>query len=84
LFRAIQRGAFEPGGDRRAIAGKLETAKIAGYIMAQMLGGIAGGALEFIYYREHFKVSNDADGKARCTAGLRDRPVAGWNDGLCD
>ena len=49
-----------------AIAGKLETAKIAGYIMAQMLGGITGGALVFLYYREHFKASDDADGKLAC------------------
>jgi glycerol uptake facilitator protein len=49
-----------------AIAGKLETAKIAGYVIAQMLGGITGGALVFIYYREHFKASNDADGKLAC------------------
>jgi len=49
-----------------AIAGKLEAARIAGYLIAQMLGGIAGGALVFFYYREHFKASNDADGKLAC------------------
>src|SRR6185295_3143874 len=37
-----------------AIAGKLDAAKFAGYIVAQMLGGIVGGALVFFYYREHF------------------------------
>ena len=49
-----------------AMAGKLESAKVAGYIVAQMLGGIAGGTLVFLYYREHFKASSDADGKLAC------------------
>jgi glycerol uptake facilitator protein len=49
-----------------ALAGKLETAKVAGYIVAQMLGGIAGAALVFFYYREHFKASDDASGKLAC------------------
>ena len=49
-----------------AINGKLELAKVGGYIVAQMLGAIAGGALVFLFYREHFKVSDDADGKLAC------------------
>jgi glycerol uptake facilitator protein len=49
-----------------ALTGKLATAKIAGYIVAQMLGGLAGAALVFFYYREHFKASTDADGKLAC------------------
>jgi glycerol uptake facilitator protein len=49
-----------------AIAGKLELAMVAGYIAAQMLGGILGGALVYFFYREHFKVSTDADGKLGC------------------
>lgn len=49
-----------------AIAGKLEAARVAGYIVAQMLGGIAGAVLVFTYYREHFKASDDADGKLAC------------------
>jgi glycerol uptake facilitator protein len=49
-----------------ALAGKLATAKVAGYIIAQMLGGITGAVLVFVYYREHFKVSTDADGKLAC------------------
>jgi glycerol uptake facilitator protein len=31
-----------------ALTGKLETAKVAGYIVAQMLGGILGGVLVFL------------------------------------
>ena len=49
-----------------ATAGKLESAKVAGYLVAQMLGGIVGGALVFFYYREHFKVTDDKDAKLAC------------------
>src|SRR5215475_10630400 len=49
-----------------AIAGKLETAKVVGYILAQMLGGIVGGALVFFFYSEHFRATQDADGKLAC------------------
>jgi glycerol uptake facilitator protein len=49
-----------------AMAGKLETAKVAGYMIAQMLGGITGGILVFLFYREHFKASTDADAKLAC------------------
>lgn len=49
-----------------AIAGKLEAAKVTGYVVAQMLGGIVGGTLVYLFYREHFKVSEDANGKLAC------------------
>jgi glycerol uptake facilitator protein len=49
-----------------AFAGKFESAKIAGYIVAQMLGGIVGGALVFLFYREHFKASDNAGLKLAC------------------
>jgi glycerol uptake facilitator protein len=49
-----------------AAAGKLAAAKVVGYILAQMLGGVVGGALVFLFYREHFKVSEDADRKLAC------------------
>ena len=49
-----------------AAAGKLAADKVAGYVVAQMLGGIVGGALVFFFYREHFKVSEDANGKLAC------------------
>ncbi len=47
-------------------AGKLPLAVAPGYIAAQMIGGIFGGALVFAFYREHFKVSEDPDGKLAC------------------
>jgi len=49
-----------------ATVGKLESWKVAGYLTAQMLGGIVGGALVFCFYREHFKVTDDKDGKLGC------------------
>jgi glycerol uptake facilitator protein len=45
---------------------KFPMEKLFGYIGAQMLGGIVGGALVFLFYREHFKASTDADGKLAC------------------
>ena len=49
-----------------ALTGKLALGKVAGYIVAQMLGAIAGSVLVFLFYREHFKASDDADGKLAC------------------
>jgi glycerol uptake facilitator protein len=62
-----------------ALSGKLATAKVSGYIVAQMVGAIMGGALVFLFYREHFKVSGDADGKLACfctAANIRNIPQA--------
>lgn len=62
-----------------ALTGKLEAAKIAGYIVAQMLGGIAGATLVFLFYRAHFKASPDADGKLACfctAPNIRNLPQA--------
>lgn len=49
-----------------AMAGKLEAAKVAGYVAAQILGGITGAILVFLHYREHFKATDDADAKLAC------------------
>jgi glycerol uptake facilitator protein len=51
-----------------AIAGKIAVAKVPGYMLAQLLGGFVGGSLVFAFYREHFKVSDNADGKLACFA----------------
>jgi glycerol uptake facilitator protein len=62
-----------------AAAGKLAWAKVAGYVFAQMLGGIAGGALVFFFYREHFKATDDAGGKLACfctAPNIRNLPQA--------
>jgi glycerol uptake facilitator protein len=49
-----------------AQAGKFAWTNVAGDLLAQMLGGIAGGATVFLYYREHFKISADPDAKLAC------------------
>lgn len=51
-----------------AMAGKIAAAKVPGYMLAQLLGGFVGGSLVFAFYREHFKVSDNADGKLACFA----------------
>jgi glycerol uptake facilitator protein len=62
-----------------ATAGKLAADKVGGYLIAQMLGGIVGGSLVFLFYREHFKVSEDANGKLACfctAPNIRNLPQA--------
>lgn len=49
-----------------AAAGKLAWAQAPGYVLAQMAGGFAGGVLVFLFYREHFKVTEDGSGKLAC------------------
>lgn len=51
----------------------------AGYILAQMAGGFVGGSLVFLFYREHFKFSDNPDGKLACFStapNIRDLPQA--------
>lgn len=49
-----------------AMAGKLAIGKVAGYIVAQMLGAIVGAALVFFYYNAHFRATVDQDAKLAC------------------
>ena len=49
-----------------AQAGKFPWADVAGYVLAQMAGGIVGGALVFLFYREHFKATEDGNSKLAC------------------
>ena len=61
------------------VAGQLPWAKVAGYIAAQMLGGFAGGATVFLFYREHFKLTEDPAAKLACFAtapNIRNLPQA--------
>src|SRR5262245_59295170 len=60
-----------------AAAGKFPWADVPGYIAAQMLGGIVGGALVFLFYLPHYAVSDDPDAKLAtfCTApAIRNAP----------
>jgi glycerol uptake facilitator protein len=49
-----------------AQAGKFAWADVAGYLLAQLAGGVVGGALVFLFYREHFKVTADGNDKLAC------------------
>jgi len=49
-----------------AQAGKFAWANVPGYLLAQMLGGIVGGSWVLLFYREHFKASEDANAKLAC------------------
>lgn len=47
-------------------AGKLPLADAPTYILAQLLGAFIGGVLVYVFYREHFKATNDPDSKLAC------------------
>jgi glycerol uptake facilitator protein len=49
-----------------AAAGRIGVAKIASYIAAQMLGGIVGGMIVWLFYKEHFNVTDDPNAKLAC------------------
>jgi hypothetical protein len=53
-----------------ALAGKFYLASLPGYVLAQMLGGITGGTLVYLFYRPHFAVSDNPDGKLACFCTL--------------
>jgi len=45
-----------------AVAGKF-SGNIAGYILAQMCGGVIGGALVYLFYKPHFDAEEDSTSK---------------------
>ncbi len=49
-----------------AVAGKFPWSSVPGYILAQMLGAVAGAATVFFFYRDHFKATRDANAKLGC------------------
>lgn len=49
-----------------AAAGDFAWSKVPGYVVAQILGGLAGGCLVFLFYREHFKVTESGPAKLAC------------------
>ena len=53
-----------------AVAGKFAWADVAPYIAAQMLGAIAGAALVYLVYQDHYAATSDGDARLAtfCTA----------------
>ncbi len=46
-----------------AIAGTMEWAAVPGYVVAQMLGGFSGAALVWLFYKDHYDITEDPDTK---------------------
>ena len=42
-----------------AVAGKFPWAGVAGYVVAQMLGGLLGAICVYIFYKDHFDATDD-------------------------
>src|SRR5215813_6533999 len=62
-----------------AQAGKFAWANVAGYMVAQLLGGLAGATLVFLFYRQHFKATGDGGAKLACfctSPNIRNLPQA--------
>src|SRR5579864_4200548 len=49
-----------------AQAGKFAWADVAGYVIAQMAGGVVGGALVYFFYRAHYQSTEDGNAKLAC------------------
>ena len=61
------------------LSGNLDVADAGWYVVAQMLGAMAGALLVYLFYREHFKVTEDKDAKLACFAtapNIRNLPQA--------
>jgi glycerol uptake facilitator protein len=46
-----------------AAAGKFAWPSVAGYVVAQILGGIVGATLVYLVYKDHYAVTDDPGGK---------------------
>ncbi len=61
-----------------AAAGRFSIDQVAGYVVAQTLGGMVGGGLVYLFYRDHYQVTDDADLKLAtfCTGpNIRNLPL---------
>jgi glycerol uptake facilitator protein len=61
-----------------AIAEKFPMAHVGPYIAAQMLGALTGAILVYLFYRDHYAASDDADAKLATfatTPAIRNFPV---------
>ena len=49
-----------------AVAGSFPWSSVCGYIVAQILGGIVGGWLVWVFYKDHFNATEDQATKLGC------------------
>jgi glycerol uptake facilitator protein len=59
--------------------GDLPWSKVPVYIGGQMIGAFLGAVIVYVFYRQHFKVTDDADAKLACfctAPNIRDIPTA--------
>lgn len=49
-----------------ALSGLFAWSQVIPFILAQMLGAMTGGYLVYLFYYEHFKITEDADTKMAC------------------
>ena len=66
-----------------ALAAKADSgflwSRVPGYVAAQMLGAVVGAMLVYVFYNQHFKLTDDADAKRACfctTPNVRHLPTA--------
>lgn len=60
-----------------AVAGKFPWASVPAYVIGQMIGGILGGIIVWLFYKDHFDATEDKDTKLGvfCTApAIRNYP----------
>lgn len=46
-----------------ALAGTMAWSSVPGYVIAQMLGGFVGAALVWLFYKDHYDITESADAK---------------------
>ena len=67
------------------LSDNLEIAKAPWYVAAQMLGAMVGAMLVYLFYREHFNVTDDKDAKLSCfstSPNIRNLPQAFFCEAL--
>lgn len=66
-----------------AIHGTLPWVDLPGYVIAQLLGGFAGAVLVYLFYKDHYDATEDADTKLGtfCTAPAIRNP---WRNFFCE
>lgn len=64
IFGGISGAHFNPALTiGLAVIGKFSWAQVPGYIIAQLLGGILGDSLVYLFFQKHFDETEDADTK---------------------